>query len=217
MFGVFLQRYFTALRLLDKSKDPILDLGCGDGRLTNFLRRCGKKVIAIDKKKSKRNFNYIIADAEKLPFKDTIFNQIILLDVLEHIPNEKSVVEEITRVINKNGNLIITIPTNFWKYPFYNFMKFITPSEESVMRFFGHVRRGYTLLQIEKLFKKFRIEQTRYYVNKISVLFFDLEYSNLFVIKNIILRLLALPLFLNFKLSTKNWGTFIGVRLIKIE
>jgi len=214
-YGVYIQRYLTALDLLNKKKSFILDIGCGDGGISNFLNRCGKRIIAIDLEKEKRNFDYIIAKAEKLPFKKSIFDQILLLDVLEHISNEKLIIEEVNRVMKKNGNLIITTPSNFWKYPYYNFMKFITPSEKSLMNFFGHVRRGYSLLQIKKLFKEFRIEETRYYVNRISALFFDLEYSNLHIIKNIILRILALPLFINFKLSKKDFGTFLGIKLVK--
>jgi ubiquinone/menaquinone biosynthesis C-methylase UbiE len=216
-YGVYIQRYLTALDLLNKKKSFILDIGCGDGGISYFLNRCGKHIIAIDLEKKKRNFDYIIATAEKLPFKESIFDQILFLDVLEHIPKEKLVVEEINRVMKKNGNLIITTPSNFWRYPYYSFMKFIAPSEKSLMESFGHLRRGYSLLQIKKLFKNFKIEQTRYYVNKISALFFDLEYSNLHIIKNIILRVLAFPLFLNFKLPSKKWGTHIGIRLRKIK
>lgn len=216
-YGVFIQRYLTALDLLDKKKSFILDVGCGDGGISNFLNNCGKHIISVDVEKRKRKFTYVIASAERLPFKNSIFDQILLLDVLEHIPNEKSVVEEINRIIKINGNLIITTPSNFWKYPYYSFMKFITPSEDSLMKFFGHVRKGYSLLQIENIFKNFKIEEKKYYVNKISALFFDLEYSNLYIIKNIILRFLAIPLFLNFKLSTTKMGTFIGVRLVKVS
>ena len=30
-YGVYIQRYLTALNLLDKKKPLILDIGCGDG------------------------------------------------------------------------------------------------------------------------------------------------------------------------------------------
>ena len=71
--------------------------------------------------------------------------------------------------------------------------------------------------QIENLFKNLKVERVRFYGNKISALSFDLEYSNLFIIKNIILRIIGLPLYLNFKLSKSDFGTFLGINLVKSE
>jgi len=215
MFGIYLQRHFITLELLNKQKDFILDVGCGDGFMSSFFKKCGKKIIAIDLVKTKRNFPYVIARAENLPFKKNTFEQILCLDVLEHIKHDKLVVEEIERVLKVNGNLILTVPSKFWRFPYYSFMRFVSPSEKFLLKFFGHVKKGYDTNQIRKLFTKLKIEKVKYYCDKISALFYDLEYSNLFIIKNIILRILALPLYINFKLSKKDFGTNIGVRLVK--
>ncbi len=215
-FGVYIQRYITAISIVDKEKNFILDVGCGDGGISNFFTRCGKTVIAMDSDKNNRgNFTFVVANAEKLPFKNSAFEQIFCLDVLEHIKNDKMAAKEMSRVLKKKASIVITTPSEFWKYPYYNFMKFITPSEKSVMNLFGHVRKGYSPSQIKKMFNGFKIEEMRYFVNKLSTLFYDLEYSKLFVLKNIILRVLALPLFINFKLSRKDWGTSIALRLVK--
>lgn len=216
--GIYIQRYFISLSFLDKEKSLTLDIGCGEGGVSNFLTRCGKKVVGIDIDNiRKKKFPFIKANAEKLPFKDSVFDQIVCLDVIEHVYNDKLLAREIDRVLKSNGNLILTTPTKSWKYPYYGFMKKITPSEKSLLNFFGHLRRGYTLTEIKKMFKNFEVRGIKYYPNKIGALAFDIEYSNLFIIKNIILRILALPLFLNFKLSSKKHGTFIGVKLSKIR
>ena len=217
MFGVYLQRHLITLSLLDKRKSFILDVGCGDGIMSSFLKRCGKKIVAVDVVKTKREFPYVIAKAEELPFKKETFDQVICLDVIEHVKNDKLVAREIERVLKSNGNLILTTPSNFWKFPYYSFMRFISPSEKSLLEFFGHVKKGYDLNQIKKLFNKLEIEEVKYFCDRVSALFFDLEYSNLFIIKNIILRIMALPLFINFKLSKKDFGTCIGARLVKAK
>lgn len=85
------------------------------------------------------------------------------------------------------------------------------------MKSFGHVRRGYDISEIDKLFKNFKIEKIQYYVNKFSAFFFDLEYSNLFILKNIILKVLGFFVYLNFKLSAKECGTHVGIRLVKTK
>jgi len=218
-FGIFLQRTFIVFDLLDKKKKFILDIGCGDGYISNFLTRCGKKVVAIDSDKTnlRRKFTFLIADAERLPFKNSTFDQILSMDVMEHIQNDELAAKEMGRILKKNGAIIITTPSKFWRFPFYSFMKPITPSERKLLKSFGHVRKGYDITRIKKLFKKFKIDKVEYFVNRPSALFFDLEYSKLFFIKNIILRILGPLLFLNFRLSKRKCGTFLGVRLIKIR
>lgn len=216
--GVYLQRYFTALNLLDEEKRVNLDIGCFEGGLSNFLTECKRKVIAIDIKMSKNpKFPFVLADARNLPFKRSSFDQIFCLDVLEHIKDDYTVAKEISRVLKINGALVITTPSKHWKYPYYNFMKFISPNEKQLMKSFGHVRRGYDVSDIENLFKNFRIEKVQYFINKFAALFFDLEYSNLLILKNMILKFFGLFVYLNFKLSTKKWGTHIGVRLVKTK
>jgi SAM-dependent methyltransferase len=46
----------------------------------------------------------------KLPFKDGSFDKIICSEVLEHIPEEKSAVEELVRVLSKDGAIGISVP-----------------------------------------------------------------------------------------------------------
>lgn len=128
--GVYLQRYFTALNLLDKEKQVNLDIGCLDGGISNFLTRCKRKVVAIDIKIVKKpKFPFVLADARNLPFKGSSFDQIFCLDVLEHIKDDYTVAGEIDRVLKKGGILIVTTPSKYWKYPYYNFMKFVSPRE----------------------------------------------------------------------------------------
>ncbi len=217
-FGIFLQRHYVALDLLDKSKDTVLDVGCGDGYMSRFLVRCGRTVVGIDvdRKKITKEFPFVLADAKALPFKMASFNQVVCLDVLEHVRDDGAVAEEIERILAADGTAVITAPTNSWRFPFHAFMKAISPSEKSLLKHFGHVRKGYTIDQIEKLFKKCRIVRTEHFVNDMSSLFYDLEYSRLVVIKNIILRVLAPLLFLNFKLVKRDSGFFFGVELKKV-
>lgn len=216
MCGIWLQRKSILLKLLEK-KGLTLDLGCGDGYFTDLLKRKDNRVVSvdIDKKNIIRNSLFIIADAQDLPFKSHIFDQIVLTDVLEHIQNDKKSVEDIDRILKKNGSIALTIPTNNFKFPRFCFMRYVCPSEKWLMNSFGHVRNGYKLEEIEELFNNFSIERKIYFVNKIGELMFDLEYSKLYVLKNIFLKGFALPLFINFNISKKGSGAFLGIKLIK--
>jgi len=216
-WGIHIERSLVALDLMDRKKSLILDIGCGNGGFSSKLVNYGKKVVGIDliKKRPKGNFLYVIGRAEQLPFRDNIFEQIFCLDVIEHVKNDLSVAKETNRILEDDGKLIITTPSNFWKFPYYSFMKKITHNEKKLRKKFGHVRKGYSLGQIKNLFKSLKIEEVEYFCNEKSAFGYDIEFSRLYGIENIILKFLGFFLFLNFKLSTKKHGTHIGVRLGK--
>jgi len=112
-----------------KDGDITLDAGCGNGR--HSWEVCNKnhsQIIAFDidtvcVKKNKYmldslreqkgiegNYHLLTANVTKLPFKDGAFNKIICSEVLEHIPEDKSAVEELIRVLNKDGAIGISVP-----------------------------------------------------------------------------------------------------------
>jgi len=50
------------------------------------------------------------ADAQYLPCKDQVFMQVICSEVLEHLLNPSSALDEIARILGKQGVAIISIP-----------------------------------------------------------------------------------------------------------
>lgn len=106
-----------AAKLIPSKKgDVILDLGCGNGVSTNYIR--GKVVVGVDLSenemvRAKRRFpdrNYLVADAANLPFKSDIFDVVIAINLLHHIKNSKAVLKEIYRILKKDGRLLTVDP-----------------------------------------------------------------------------------------------------------
>jgi len=90
-----------------------LDLGCGDGHLIGEF----EDIIGIDINKNnvgKYPSKIIIKDLTKgIPFGDDSFEQIICLEVIEHLKEKehvKNLLRESHRVLNNDGMIIITTP-----------------------------------------------------------------------------------------------------------
>ena len=103
---------------------PILDLGCGDGGVSQMLKElkvievpfCGIDISSTELEKAHNtsfHLNLLQADGNKLPFKDESFTTIICNGVLCSIPGGvDSALSEISRVLSNDGVLIATVPTD---------------------------------------------------------------------------------------------------------
>lgn len=97
------------------SKKRILDIGCGTGGATVYLKKYGEivglenDVYAYSCAKS-RNLQVKMGSANELPFKDGSFDMVTLLDVLYHknIPHVEKVIKEVRRVLSTHGTILIT-------------------------------------------------------------------------------------------------------------
>ena len=65
---------------------------------------------AIDAFQVNTGFKAIQSKIEDLPFPDSYFDLIILDDVLEHLEDTDSCMEEIHRLLNENGVLLLSTP-----------------------------------------------------------------------------------------------------------
>ena len=109
----------------------ILDIGCGTGQVTLELLRTGYEVIAIDVSQERVNLTNLLA--KQHGYQDNIarvassndlvdefgkkqFDNIVCLDVLEHIENDVLVLEQIYKALKPDGRLILTLPAMPWLY-----------------------------------------------------------------------------------------------------
>jgi len=114
--------------LLSKHKfeTPILDIGCGDGIFANMLFRKSIDVgIDPNKKELQRakltnKYSELIqCYGDNIPKPDGCFKTIFSNSVMEHIPDIKPVLKEAYRLLDKDGRLYLTLPTQlFDKYTF---------------------------------------------------------------------------------------------------
>jgi len=54
--------------------------------------------------------DHVIGDARALPIRVAVFDLVLCSEVLEHIPEYLKVIEEISRVVRREGEIIVTVP-----------------------------------------------------------------------------------------------------------
>jgi SAM-dependent methyltransferase len=90
----------------------VLDLGCSSGIITNFLGRHFRAVTGLDIDREALTFaantkvlnaSFICGDALLLPFRGGSFDAVICAHVYEHVPDSERLMNEIYRVLKKEG------------------------------------------------------------------------------------------------------------------
>ena len=106
----------------------VLDIGCGNGLYTLRLAKLAEKVTGVDIAEEaiakarrnnadlKGNAEFLKASAESLPFCDHSFDVMLLIEVLDHVPNHEKAVEEARRVLKEDCYLVVYVPNKL--YPF---------------------------------------------------------------------------------------------------
>src|SRR3989344_1032432 len=100
----------------------VLDLGCGDGTLLDSLKLRGNNAEGVDlsqeaiKKCIAKGHKVELFDFSdgKLPYADNSFNYVVMLDVLEHLYDQDTVLAEAKRVSKRF--VILSVP-NFSSLP----------------------------------------------------------------------------------------------------
>ena len=103
----------------------VLDAGCGSGRTLVELVRYGGEVSGIELDPGAaelarwRGLGEVqVGRLEDLPWDDATFDLITCLDVLEHVPDDVTALDELRRVAQPGGWLLVTVPAyqSLWSH-----------------------------------------------------------------------------------------------------
>ena len=157
-----------------KSDTKVLDIGCGSGENTKILKNINQ-YYGIDISKNSINdaytnkvTNLCLGTANALPFKSNSFGLVLFLDVLEHLDDEETAIQEVHRILTKDGMCIVSVPA----------FRFLWSGHDMV----NHHRKRYTKSELKDLLvSKFTIKKITYWN---FFLFFPLAINR--VIKNVV-------------------------------
>ncbi|MEE3718228.1 class I SAM-dependent methyltransferase [Tumidithrix elongata RA019] len=110
----------SQIQLLHAQPIRVLDLGCGNGSLSNAISQKGFEVVGVEDSESgvaiaRQNFpacQFIHASIYDLPYGklERAFDIAIAAEVIEHLLYPKELLQAAKRCLRSNGRLILTTP-----------------------------------------------------------------------------------------------------------
>jgi len=148
----------------------LLDSGCGGGWLTEYYISLGVQVIGLDihkwmwiLKRRMPKAEFIRADARWIPFKNEVFQTVILNDVLEHVPYHSAnrLLIETKRILSQRGRFYISVANRYQMIEPHTGIWFLTwlprPCWDAVCKLFKRERfkcYPYTVGELRALCQK---------------------------------------------------------------
>jgi len=103
----------------------VLDAGCGSGRFAEIALDCGATVIAMDYSsavdacwnnlRDRPRFHAVQADICHLPFRNSSFDYVYSLGVLQHTSDPRSAFAALPRCLKAGGSIAVDIYRLSWK------------------------------------------------------------------------------------------------------
>ena len=136
-------------RTLPGVRGTVLDVGAGQSPWRDWLPQ-GAKYVGVDIPAAghfgmQRNADVAYYDGARLPFADASFDNVLCIEVLEHVPAPEAFVAELARVLKPGGALILTIPWSARRHHIpYDYQRF---TREGLARL---LERGFAGVRIEE-------------------------------------------------------------------
>jgi ubiquinone/menaquinone biosynthesis C-methylase UbiE len=185
-FGFFYREKMRAIHRIAPDVDfkEILEVGGGQSGLTRFLYPQAQ-ITNLDMDASFANapcnrqegVRFVCGDVTRLEFASESFDAATMFDVIEHVADDQKAMAQVLRVLKPGGYVLVSVPNENWRFPYYGFMKKMCPSETQKFADWGHVRRGYSLEQLAKVIAV-PCATSATFISPMTVLCHDVAFSN---------------------------------------
>jgi ubiquinone/menaquinone biosynthesis C-methylase UbiE len=119
-------------QFLKDANGNLLDLGCGESPYRFLVNEHTTKYYGVDIADAEK-FDYLRTDithfdGKKIPFSDNYFDVIVCTEVIEHVLEYQTLIDDVYRVLKPNGTALFTIPWSArYHYIPYDYFRY-TPS-----------------------------------------------------------------------------------------
>ena len=140
-------KYELKMFIEDIENKNVLDFGCGDSRFRGLIEK-KNKYTGLDIEENgfpkQRKAADVFWDDKTLPFEDESFDIIICSEVLHQVKNLNNTINEIRRVLKKNGKIFATlvfvhgehdIPTDFLRFTSFGAKKIFEENKFAIIKF----------------------------------------------------------------------------------
>jgi GT2 family glycosyltransferase/SAM-dependent methyltransferase len=185
--GFFYREKMRAIHRVapDVAASDVLEVGGGRSGLARLLYPAARiTTIDVEAEHGGADANqdsrvrFLVADATDLPFPAASFDVVTFFDVLEHIPDDARAAAEALRVLRPGGFALVTSPSRHWRFPYYRALAPICPTDAQMMAEWGHVRRGYAVSDLARLFGRPPVK-TAGFISPLTALGHDLSWAKL--------------------------------------
>lgn len=161
-------------RLDDPTGRRGLDIGADNGVISYLLRQRGGHWHSADlDERTVRSIQQLVGsdvhqiDGGVTPFEDGAFDQVVIVDFLEHIPDDRRFAQELARITKPGGKVIINVP-HLKPGSMVNRLRHAIGLTDE---WHGHLRPGYNLEGLRQLLgPAFLIEESATYSGAFSEL-----------------------------------------------
>ena len=168
--SVLKQEKFRALRRFVRpvTSERCLELGSEDGVMSLLLRSLGGAWRSADLDADAVASIRLVVDGPAelltgptLPYADDSFELVAIVDMLEHLDDDRELISEVARVLVPGGRLIVNVPHDRPRSRLRQLRLRLGLSDQK----HGHVRAGYTVESLRQaLGGRFDVESVQTYV-----------------------------------------------------
>jgi ubiquinone/menaquinone biosynthesis C-methylase UbiE len=145
----------------------IVEVGSAEGYILNKAKAGEKYGFDSDSKSIERgrssypDIKFSVQDAEKTNFKDSFFDSLLCLHLLEHVKNPEKAVSECSRILKKGGKAVFAVPCERIKgdttlFPKYHLHKFRHSQLFEMLKKHFTVEKAYFNTLIPFVFKEIK-------------------------------------------------------------
>lgn len=126
-------KHASKIIVANSNKLKCLDIGAGISPYQKTIKKYLNVSTYITLDIAPSDKTTVVANASKLPFKDSYFNIIVSFDVIQHLSNPILMIKELHRTLLKNGHVILTYPFLYPECDSRDFYRWTLEGMESLL------------------------------------------------------------------------------------